>query len=432
MQLATKSAAEPLWSDGLQATLDQPPATFSKRLLLGGFVFGCIFGGWAWFGHIQEVSHAQGQLVPEGQVYKVQPMIQGEVAQILVEEGEAVKTGQIIATLDTRLEQTEIERLEQSLTSQHAQLLQMQALIERTRMEGEVRQAIATADVNAQQMAITETAVDIQTLQEMLTHLDTETEAYQNRLQRLQPLVDAGAIAQDQLFEVEQSIRERQQAITQNSGNLEKSQAESDRLQAQLTRQQAEGQRSQIELQQQLQQLEREAIGIQAHIEETKALLKAARTKLDQMFVYAPCDGLVLALGVENTGEVIQAGQTIAEIAPDDAPLVLSAALPSREAGLIETGMTVNIKLDAFPYQDYGIVTGKVLSISPNAKANEQLGAVYEVDIALERDYVMHENQPVELQAGQTAHAEIVVRKQRILDLLLDPIRQLQAGGINL
>lgn len=432
VQSTTELSDSSPWSDTLQSTLDQPPATFANRLFLGGLVFTCIFGGWAWFGQIQHVSHAQGQLVPEGEVYKVQPAVAGEIAQIAVEEGAVVEEGQLIATLDMRLEQNEIERLQQSLVSYQSQLLQMTSLIERTRTEGDVRQAIAAANVNAQRVAIAEAEVDASTLRQVLNHLDSETDAHTTRLERLQPLVEAGAIAQEEVFRAEQAIREREQAVIQNQGNLEKTLTESDRLTAELERQQAEGQRSQIELQQQLQQLEREASDIQARIEETEALLKAAETRLDQMHIYAPCDGVVLSLDIENQGEVVQLGQTIAEVAPQDAPLILSAVLPSRDAGLIETGMPVNVKLDAFPYQDYGIVSGTVLAISPNAKNNEQMGVVYEVDIALEKDYVMHENAPVTLQAGQTANAEIVVRRQRILELILDPIRQLQADGINL
>lgn len=399
---------------------------------MGGILFSCAVGGWTWFGSIQHVSHAQGELVPLGKAYKVQPMAEGEVARILVEEGDMVEEGQLIAALDTQLQYTEVERLQQSIASHRAQLLQIGALAERTQFEAEVRLAIAAADLNAHQVALLETKADTDTARQMLAHLDTEIDAHVARLDRLQPLVDVGAIAADQLFQVEQSIREGEQTITQTKGTLEKSLAEGDRLSAQLEKQRAEGQRSQVELQQRLHELEREAANTRASIMETEALLSAAQTKLDQMFIYAPCDGLLLSLDVENPGEMVQPGQTVAEIAPHDTPLVLSAALPSREAGLITEGMAVNVKFDAFPYQDYGVVSGTVVSIAPDTKANEQLGAVYDVDVSLDQDYVIHDNQEVELRPGQTASAEIIVRRQRILDLLLDPIRQLQEGGISL
>jgi hemolysin D len=146
----------------------------------------------------------------------------------------------------------------------------------------------------------------------------------------------------------------------------------------------------------------------------------------------APVGGILSSLKVANEGEVLQPGDTLAEIAPASAPLVLSAMLPSQEAGLVETGMPVNIKFDAFPYQDYGIVEGTVLSISPDAEVSEATGAIYHVEVALSETAMEHEGKAVPLRAGQTATAEIIVSKRRIISLVLDPIRKLQNSNISL
>lgn len=129
---------------------------------------------------------------------------------------------------------------------------------------------------------------------------------------------------------------------------------------------------------------------------------------------------------------MVQQGQTVAEVAPENAPLVLSASLPTSEAGFIKQGMPVQVKLDAFPYQDFGVVSGKVTSISPDTKKDEQQGAVYKVEVVLDRNYVNANQQTIHFKAGQTASADIIIRRRRIADILLDPIRQLQKGGINL
>jgi HlyD family secretion protein len=160
--------------------------------------------------------------------------------------------------------------------------------------------------------------------------------------------------------------------------------------------------------------------------------LKAAQSRLEQMVFYAPNDGYVLDVSIDRIGEMMQAGQTLVEIAPEDDPLVLSAVIPSQEAGLVEDGMDVQVKMDAFPYQEYGILSGTVSTIAPDTEMDEKIGPVYRLEIALDKDYVMHENQKMELKPGQTAQAEIVIRKRRIIDLLLDPIRKLKNSNINL
>jgi HlyD family secretion protein len=94
--------------------------------------------------------------------------------------------------------------------------------------------------------------------------------------------------------------------------------------------------------------------------------------------------------------------------------------------------MPVKVKFDAYPYQDYGIVTGEVTYISPDSKANEQFGVVYQVEVELDRNHITEKGRPIQFKAGQTATAEIIIRRRRIADILLEPFRELQEGGISL
>lgn len=420
------------WSESLQLVLNQPPAKLPQQLLLAGIAFVGMFGAWAWFGQIQNVSYAQGRLIPKGEVYRVQPVVQGEISAILVKEGQQVRAGQAIAKQDSQLAEAEIERLEQSLNATQIQLLQVQGLIDRTRLEWQTQQAIAKANVAAQQAAITEVIARVTTLEQLLAQFQTEMAAHEARLARLRPFVEEGVLPEEHLFEVEQAWRDRQQALTQNRGELQQAMAQSEQYQAKLIQIQAEGRKSDLGAQQQLQQLELEAAELQAKINDASALLKESKTRQEQLLLRAPVSGLVSSLNLHNIGEVAQPGQTIMEIAPAATPLVLSAVLPSQEAGLVEEGLPVQMKFDAFPYQDFGLVSGKVLAISPDAKLDEKLGAVYRVEISLDQPFITRHQSIFPLKAGQTATAEIVTRQRRIADILLDPIRQLQTGGISL
>jgi len=419
------------WSHSLQTLLDQPPSSLPQRLLIGGIAFCCVFGIWTWFGKTQEISHAQGRLVPQGETYKLQPAIAGEVTQIRVEEGQSIRAGQVIAALDDRLARSDIDRLTQSLSAYHLQMFQTEGLIDRANLAIQTQQAMATAATQIQTASIAEAQVKAATNKAILPQIEAKVTAYQARMARLQPLVQEGAIAQDRLFEAEQALRDQQQAVTQNQGDLQQMLAEADRLQAGMAEQQAEAQKKKLDIQQQVQQLKVQQAELQAKITETETLLRAAQTRLKQLFLYAPADGLVSSLQVHRMGEVIQAGETVAEITPTNTPLVLSAILPNREAGLVQKGMTVQVKLDAFPYQDYGILSGHIIAISPDAKVDEHQGSFYQVKIVLDKTYVLHNQEKIPLKAGQTANAEIVTRQRRIIDTLLDPIRKLQGDTLN-
>lgn len=448
------------WSGSLQSLLDQPPSALPRHLLLGGIIFSLAFGAWAAFGKIDQVGNARGKLIPQGDVYRLHPVAGGKIEEIHIEEGESVNSDQVLVELEREISANEVERLQKQKAAKENQLRQTEALINETRLEADSRVAITQAQIEAQEAAIAQAKAQAQAQQEtlsknqmratnqqeLLQELKNDAAAQQERLQELQPLVEDGAIAAEVVFRREQALRDRQRTITQTQGELQQILGESQRLQAQrqqaiaqakqlqaeLNQKRAEGKMAQLRAKQKLQELQVQKTQLQAEMEQTQKLLTQAETQLQQLSLTAPVQGVVSSLNVSNVGEVVRAGQTVAEIAPQGAPLVLSASLPNREAGLVETGMPVKIKFDAYPFQDYGVVTGKVTSISPDTKLDERLGEVYKVEVTLDRNHVTANGKTIQLKAGQTGTAEIVIRRRRIADILFEPIRQLQEGGISL
>ena len=477
------------WSPSLQSLLDQPAATLPQKLIIGGSLFLLTFGIWSWFGEIEEVGKAQGKLIPKGETYKVESVELGKVSHIAVKEGAEVKAGQLLAELDNTLVAKEVDRLKQMLTAYQIELGQKQNLLERVQLEAQTHARIAAAETSSQQLAIASAQDKGAVLRQLLAQQKAEMAAYQNRkdrsqslsalaqqraaqlnseiaahqerVQRLKPLSEQGAVSQEfifqaeqahnqtkqqltdsqlqeitnineQIFQSEQALRDLAARITQSQGEHTTALKEVERLQADLERQQAERARLKLETEQKIQQLELDVTQMQGKIDETKNLLVSAEAKLKQTSLTSPVDGVILDFNVKNTGKVIPPGETIAEIAPKNSPLVLSAALPNQEAGFVKTQMPVQVKLDAYSHQDYGAIPGKVVAISADTKSDEKLGAVYQVEVELERDHIIKNQQPIKFKPGQTATADIIIRRHRILDLLLEPIKKLQKDGIKM
>lgn len=487
--LSSIPVAKKDWSNALQSLLDQPPASFPLQLMLGGFIFCGAFVAWGYFGTVDEVGQARGQLAPQGQVYKIHPVELGKVSQILIKEGQTVKKGEVLAELDRQIATTELTRLQQQLTALKAELTQKQSLIERIHLEAQTQSAIAEAQIQAQQASIERVKSQIVSNQRLLNQLNFEAKVTQERveslqplkaetqtliekfqegelaakerLERLKPLLESGAISKDlvfqaeqnlrdqqraivqaqlseknstqeQIFQAEQSFRDRQRLITQSQGELKQSQVEIEQLNAELAQRQAEAKTIQVGTQQKIQQTELEVTQLQAQIKDTQNLIAMAEAKLQERYLYSPVDGIVSSLNVFNQGEVIQPGQTVAEITPKNAPLILTASLPNDKAGFVKTGMSVKVKFDAYPYQNYGVFEGTVQSISPDTKIDQGVGPVYKLEIVLKKNYVLQQEQKIQLKPGQTASADIIIRRRRILDILLNPILQLQKNGIDL
>ncbi|MEM9088572.1 MAG: HlyD family type I secretion periplasmic adaptor subunit [Cyanobacteria bacterium P01_F01_bin.53] len=420
------------WSEAIQSVLEQPPAQLPRYLIGVGLAFTTFFGLWAWVGKMQEVSQAKGELAPLGETYKIQPATDGKVEKILIEEGEQVRQGQLLFKLDSELLESEVSRLEKTLKSDQQSLAQVRSLMEKTRQENRAQQESVDASIQAQIATREQAQANTQTSQALVESIDSELAIREERLSRIATLEEQGAISREYVFDLEQGVREQGRTLTQTQGNIEQSLAQIRQIDAEIEQKRAEAQQVSLTAQQSLQKLTMEAETFQSSIDDTRNLLKQAQTRLAQSQVRSPSDGMVSSLDIDNMGEFTQPGETLAEIVPDGMPLVLSAIVPPSKAGLIGTGMTTQIKLDAFPYQNYGVLSGKVIAMSPDAKGNPETGSGYRVDIALEKDYVMHEQERVQLRIGQTASADIVVRQRRIIDLILEPIRRLSASDLNL
>ena len=91
--------------------------------------------------------------------------------------------------------------------------------------------------------------------------------------------------------------------------------------------------------------------------------------------------------------------------------------------------MPVKVIFDAYPYQEYGIVEGKVAWVSPDSKVQQTPqgnSESFELEITLNRQYVENSEKRILLTPGQTANAEVIIRQRRIIDFVLDPFKKLQ------
>jgi multidrug efflux pump subunit AcrA (membrane-fusion protein) len=168
-----------------------------------------------------------------------------------------------------------------------------------------------------------------------------------------------------------------------------------------------------LERQNRIAQLRSELVAID------RATLKGAIT--------APSDGTITALDVVHAGAVVRAGQQLASIAPSRVPLIVDVQVPNARIGLIRRGALVKIKLDAFPFQDYGSLSGKVFDISADARGEDRNQSFYRVLVAPDSKRTERRGRASSMRPGLSVTAEIVTERRSVLDILLAPIRKLRA-----
>jgi hemolysin D len=467
------------WSSQTKELIDTLPRVWTRGLLYFLAIFTAIALPWAMFSQVDETGTAKGRLEPKGKTFILDASVAGTVAAIKVKAGDVVEAGQSLLELESDLASSELLQLQTKLTGQQNHLQQLELL---------KKQLLLVVDTQAQeaQGQRLEKQAQIAQAQQQLEFGQTLNQAKQNvvysqtalnsaqkvltkaqiEIERYRQAVKQGVISEVQLVEQENLIAEKQQAYEKAQSELQQAklrlveqqnsyaqlirQAESGIAKAELQLQQQEtgdrtltytGKLAVLKSREQLKNTESEIATLITEIAQNKNQIASAQYKLKQTELKAPVQGTVFDLSIQKPGEVLQPGDTVAEIAPENSPLVLMAQMATTESGSLTKGMPVKLKFDAYPFQDYGIVIGKLTGISPTTtiietQPGESLKNTanynYNLEITLDRDCLPTANQCIRLRPGDTATAEVILRQRRIIDLILDPFKKLQKGGLEL
>jgi hemolysin D len=192
-----------------------------------------------------------------------------------------------------------------------------------------------------------------------------------------------------------------------------------------------------VKSEQQLKELQSQITTLENEIEQSKNLAKNLANQLEKYTVRADVDGTIFELPISREGAVLQPKQLIAEIAPPTntaTDLVFKGEIPASQSESLRAqgiGKDVKLKFDEFPFETYGIVNGKVTWISPNSKivaAPTGNSTNYEVKVGLSQTCIKHQKECLQFKSGQPATAEIIIRKRRIIDFIMDPFTKLKGG----
>ncbi|MFN7657051.1 MAG: HlyD family efflux transporter periplasmic adaptor subunit, partial [Dolichospermum sp.] len=118
----------------------------------------------------------------------------------------------------------------------------------------------------------------------------------------------------------------------------------------------------------------------------------------------------------------VQSGEELLSILPEGEEMLLEVKVLNRDIGFINQGMKAKVKIATFPFQEFGVVEGQVLQISPNATIDKELGLVFPTRLKLSKHSLNVRGKEVEFNPGMVANAEIVTRKKSVLTFILEPI----------
>jgi hemolysin D len=434
--------------------VETPPSPIRRAIGASVVLLFCAALVWAWWGTIDIVASATGKIVPSGRTKIVQPFETGVVRSIRVQDGQAVKAGDVLIELDPTVNAAERDHLHNDLLAERLNIARLRAALAGSddpaadfkppadadpELIGTQRQLLLnqvtehrakiTALLRQQAQKEAEQATTAATIHK----LETIIPVVQSRVDIRKTLVEKELGSKLSYFEVFQLLVEQQEEFNVQKSHLQETEAAIAAIRE--TRGQAAAEYRHT-LSDELAKAEQKANGL------AQDLIKAEqRTRLQ--LLTASVDGVVQQLAIHTVGGVVTPAQPLLAVVPSDSRLEIEAMVSNRDIGFVHAGQDVETKVDTFNFTRYGLLHGQVLSVSQDAVIRDRqqdgsggrpLGTAnetsepkgqelnYSARISLDRTQMQIDDKMVNLSPGMAVTVEIKTGSRRILSYLLSPL----------
>ena len=347
----------------------RPAPLWSKALawtIISTASLGFIF---AVFAKIDEVVLAPGELQPLGAERPVKAPFAGVIKDIVAKEGQKVNAG------DTLL------RFDADVSRKRKETLETQIKLERKRFEEESRA------VEARKRGV------VERLNGLKRSLNTESSIYTNII----PLAEIGAM---QLTEL---LRQRNK-VEQLESDAQVVKADLEEVEAQLNKLKQESLRE-------ISELERQMVEVQDTITKEK--------------LSAPIAGIVYGMIPSSAGYAASAGETLVKVVPGG-EIEAKIYITNQDVGFMKPGMKAQIRVDAFPYTQFGSITGSLKSVGTLPLEPDQQNPMprFPAYVKIDKDYLEKDGEKYEISAGQSVQVNLILRDKRVISLLTDAVQK--------
>jgi len=430
---------------------DGPRASSDTRAVArtGLWILGLGFGGfllWAGLAPLDEGVPTQGMVALDTKRKTVQHLSGGIVKEVLVQEGQQVKEGQALLRLDGAVAKANFEAVRQrylGFRAMQSRLFAEQAGSGEIDFHPDVKAALndplIKQQVSTQQQLIqarrAALAADLQGIEESMQGLKEQLGSYQNilvqrrsqlallteELNNTRGMVKEGYAPRNRQLELERMVAESNAAIADLTGNS-----------LRITRQVAElGQRSLARKQEYRKEIETQLADVTREVQSDAEKFVAVTADLDRMEIKAPANGQVVGLSVQTVGAVLQPGQKLLDVVPDQQTLLLEAHIPPHLIDKVQSGLMADIRFNSFAHSPQLVVDGKVMSVSGDLLSDPQQP---QFSYYLARVQVTPAGMKTlgarQMQPGMPAEIVIKTGERSLLTYLLHPLTKRMAASM--
>ncbi len=347
---------------------------------------------WSAFSNVDEVTHAEGRVIPSSHMQVVQNMEGGIVKSINVKQGDLVEKDDVVLSMESVQFSSEFDSKKQQVMSLIA------------------KEARLLAEVNETGLAYTKEFTA------MAGHyVSAETSEFETRKRRLHAdlsLLESQVQSGQQELDIVRKLTER---------GLEP--------QIELVRTQARVDEARNKMESMRRQFKSESATelsrVVLELNPLRQTLPAYADKVNRTQVKAPLKGLVNRVMINTVGGVIKPGEPVVEIVPYDDNLVVEAQIRPQDIGFIRMGQSANVKFTAYDYSIFGSLKGTITNISPDSVSKEERGQVayyYVARIETSTKAIKSLEQNLPIIPGMQAQVDIITGNKSVLSYLLKPL----------
>jgi adhesin transport system membrane fusion protein len=371
----------------------QGESAFMLRMgVWGSIMVVGLFLTWAYYAEIDQITRAQGQIIPSSRTQIIQAPDGGVIEKLLVREGAEVDRGELLV----RFDQTKAEA---SYREAEFKVAGLSATVARLRSEvfgGEPifkPETLLFPEFRQNQTDLLRKRRE--SLESEIRAIERMKVLAQRELDMTKPLLKTGDVSMAEVLRLERLVAEQEGQITNRTNKYQQ------------------------DSQSELNKLEEELAGAKESLIQRKNLL-------DNTELRAPVNGTVKNVRVTTRGGVLRPGDELMQIVPVDDALIVEAKVKPSDVAFLKPDQDVVIKIDAYDYTIYGSLEGKLTYISADTlnediKQGEQ--AYYRVQVKTESPrFNRRPNENLQLQPGMTATIEIKTGGNTVLKYLLKPV----------
>ncbi|NOT69581.1 MAG: HlyD family type I secretion periplasmic adaptor subunit [Methylophilaceae bacterium] len=350
-----------------------------------------VFGIWSILAPIDGAAIATGYVVVKSHKKTIQHLDGGIVSQLLVKDGDIVKKGDLLLTLDGTENKAQLEIARSKFITLAAQVARLEAerdhksqvvypealsdvsdprILEARNTENQI--FLARKNAHEGEMAVLRQRID--QLQSKIEGLNGQSRSkqdlirsYSEEARDLKELLAEGFVNKQRLQEMERNYSSSLGDISGLSSEIASSQIQIGETKLQILQL---GKKFQEDVTGKLSE-------VQTDFHEVNQKMLATKDKVQRIDIKAPVSGRIMELAVHTLGGVIQPGHPILDIVPQKEELIVNAQVSPMDIDRVNVGLIAEIRFTAFKQAITPVTEGKVINLSADRLIEEKTGAPY-------------------------------------------------------